>query len=292
MFLYNLLQFTIKLPQNPSTIFSSIFQGLIQKLSIFYLKKTFSFYLQTSSRLWMQGPKCRSKSRLDGKVVVITGANTGIGKVTALELSKKGAKVILLCRSTERGEAAAEEIRKATEGEVIVHKMDLASLKSVRACAEQLNNSLDKIDILLNNAGVATCPLQRTEEGLEMQIGTNHFGHFLLTNLLMPLLKKATPGARIVNVSSLGHTMGQIYWDDINFEKTPYDPLNAYTQSKLANVLFTKELARRGEGSGVSAYSLHPGVVHTELGRHIKETYGTLASYVAKPFFFLGMLQC
>jgi retinol dehydrogenase-12 len=236
----------------------------------------------------MQGPKCRSNAKLDGKVVVITGANTGIGKICAQELSKRGAKVIMLCRSTERGEAAAEEIRKATKGEVIVHKMDLASLKSVRECAEQLNNSLDKIDILLNNAGVMTCPEMRTEEGFEMQIGTNHFGHFLLTNLLMPLLKKAAPGSRIVNVSSMAHEMGRIYWDDINFEKTPYNSVKAYQQSKLANVLFTKELARRGEGSGVTAYALHPGVIHTELGRHMKDTFGTVAYYMVMPLFFLG----
>ena len=240
----------------------------------------------------MQGPKCRSQARLDGKIVVITGANTGIGKICARELSKRGAKVIMLCRSTERGEAAAEEIRKLTQGEVIVHKMDLASLKSVRECAEQLNNSLDKIDILLNNAGVMTCPELRTEEGFEMQIGTNHFGHFLLTNLLMSLLKKAAPGARIVNVSSLAHEGGQIYWEDINFEKTPYDPLKAYQQSKLANILFTKELARRGEGSGVNSYALHPGVIHTELGRHIKDAYGTVAYYMVKPFFYLGKKLC
>jgi retinol dehydrogenase-12 len=240
----------------------------------------------------MQGPRCRSKARLDGKVVVITGANTGIGKETALELSRRGAKVIMLCRSTERGNAAAEQIKKVTQGDVVVHKMDLASLKSVRECAEQLNNSLEKIDILVNNAGVATCPFQRTEDGFEMQIGTNHFGHFLLTNLLLPLFKKAAPGARIVNVSSLGHTMGQMYWDDINFEKSPYNPLNAYTQSKLANVLFTKELARKTEGSGVTVYALHPGVINTELGRHIKDTYGVVLAYIAKPFFYLGRLRC
>jgi NAD(P)-dependent dehydrogenase (short-subunit alcohol dehydrogenase family) len=133
-----------------------------------------------------------------------------------------------------------------------------------------------------------TCPEQRTEEGFEMQIGTNHFGHFLLTNLLMPLLKKAAPGARIVNVSSLAHERGQIYWDDVNFERTPYDPMKAYSQSKLANVLFTKELARRHEGSGVTAYALHPGVIHTELGRHLKDTFGTVAYYIVRPFFYLG----
>lgn len=235
-------------------------------------------------RLWMQGPKCRSKVKLDGKIAVITGANTGIGKICALDLSRRGAKVVILCRSTERGEAAAEEIRKETKGEVIVHKLDLASLKSVRACAEQLGNSLEKIDILLNNAGVMTCPEMRTEEGFEMQIGTNHFGHFLLTNLLMPLLKKAAPGARIVNVSSLAHEQGRINFDDINFEKTPYNAITAYGQSKLANVLFTRELARKGEGSGVNAYSLHPGVINTELGRHLKDTYGACAGYMLMCF--------
>jgi len=237
-------------------------------------------------RLWMQGPKVRSTARLDGKTVVITGANTGIGKVTALDLSKRGAKVVMLCRNVEKAEEAAEEIRKATEGEVVVHKLDLASLASVRECAEQLGNSLEKIDILINNAGVMACPQMRTTEGFEMQIGTNHFGHFLLTNLLMPQLKKAAPTARIVNVSSLAHTRGQMQWDDINWKETPYNAIQAYGQSKLANILFTKELARKGEGSGVSAYALHPGVINTELGRHLQDTFGPLVMLwkVAMPF--------
>ena len=238
-------------------------------------------------RLWMQGPRCRSSARLDGKVVVITGANTGIGKVCALELSRRGAKVVMLCRSTERGEAAAEEIRKETQGEVIVHKMDLASLASVRACAEQLGNSLEKIDILLNNAGIMAPPKSLTEDGFESQIGTNHFGHFLLTNLLMPLIKRAAPGARIVNVSSLAHEQGTINWDDINYDKTSYNAITAYSQSKLANVLFTRELARKGEGSGVNAYALHPGVIATDLGRSIGDTFGPLGTAImacSRPF--------
>merc|ERR1711971_228262 len=227
-------------------------------------------------RLWMQGPKVRSTARLDGKTVVITGANTGIGKVTAMDLSKRGAKVVMLCRNVEKAEQAAEEIRKATEGEVVVHKLDLASLASVRECAEQLGNSLEKIDILINNAGIMACPEMRTEEGFEMQIGTNHFGHFLLTNLLMPQLKKAAPTARLVNVSSLAHTRGQMQWEDINWKETPYNAIQAYGQSKLANILFTKELAKKGEGSGVNAYALHPGVINTELGRHLQDTFGPL----------------
>jgi len=208
---------------------------------------------------------------------VITGCNTGIGKITAMDLSKRGAKIVMLCRSLERAEAAAQDIRKATEGEVIVHKMDLASLDSIAECSDQLCNSLEKIDILINNAGVMMCPDLKTEDGFEMQIGTNHFGHFYLTNLLMPLLKKAAPGARIVNVSSLAHENGRMQWEDINYEKTPYNPMKAYAQSKLANILFTKELARRGEGSGVNSYALHPGVIATELGRHFGDTYGCFA---------------
>jgi len=238
-------------------------------------------------RWWMQGAKCTSKARLEGKTVVITGANTGIGKHTALDLSRRGAKVVILCRNVERGEAAAEEIRKETEGEVVVHRCDLASLKSVRECAEQLGNSLEKVDILINNAGVMTCPESRTEEGFEMQFGTNHLGHFLLTNLMLPLIKRAAPGARIVNVSSLAHEQGSMQWDDLNWEKNPYSAINAYSQSKLANILFTKELARRGEGSGVTVYSLHPGVINTDLGRHIKDTFGPLGQCMfslMKPF--------
>jgi len=238
-------------------------------------------------RWWMQGAQCTSKARLEGKIVVITGANTGIGKYTALDMSRRGAKVVILCRNVEKAEAAAEEIRKETEGDVVVHRLDLSSLKSVRECAEQLGNSLEKIDILINNAGVMVCPESRTEEGFEMQIGTNHFGHFLLTNLLLPLIKRASPGARIVNVSSLAHEQGQIYWDDINFEKTPYSAIKAYAQSKLANILFTKELARRGEGSGVTVYALHPGVINTDLSRHVSDTFGPLGQcmlVLGKPF--------
>jgi len=227
-------------------------------------------------RTWMQGPKIKSKAILTGKTVVITGANTGIGKLTALDMSRRGAKVVMLCRDMKKAETAADEIRQETKGEVMIHSLDLASLESVREVAEQLGNSVEKIDILINNAGIMACPEMRTKEGFEMQFGTNHLGHFLLTNLIMPLIKKAAPGARIVNVSSLAHTQGQMNWDDINFEKTPYNPIKAYGQSKLANVLFTKELARKGEGSGVHAYALHPGVIKTELGRHIKDAYGCI----------------
>jgi len=223
----------------------------------------------------MQGAKVTSKASLKGKTVVITGANTGIGKETALDLSRRGGKVVMLVRNVEKGNEAAHMIMKETEGDVVVHRLDLADMDSVRDCAEQLGNSLEKIDILINNAGVMTCPEMKTKQGFEMQFGTNHLGHFLLTNLLLPLIKKAAPGARIINVSSMAHKAGQMQWEDLNFEKTPYSPIKAYTQSKLANILFTKELARKGEGSGVTSYALHPGVVNTEMTRHIKDTYGS-----------------
>ena len=236
--------------------------------------------------LYMQGGWCSSNARLDGKTVVITGCNTGIGKITALDMSKRGAKVVMLCRDTDKANLAAAEITAQTKGEVSVEKMDLASLKSVADCVERLEKSLKKIDILINNAGVMMCPLSKTEDGFEMQMGTNHFGHFYLTNLLLPLIKKAAPGARIVNVSSLAHKKAKIYWDDVNWEKTPYDSVKAYGQSKLANILFTRELAERLEGSGVTVYCLHPGVIATELGRHIRDYLGifSVALLVVRPF--------
>ena len=229
-------------------------------------------------RRHLQGARCHSLVRLEDKVAVVTGANTGIGFETALDLSSRGAKVILLCRSLERGEAAATTIRAATGGEVEVEKLDLASLASVRECAAKLVLTVEKIHILVNNAGVMACPLTRTEDGFEMQMGTNHLGPFLLTSLLLPLLHRAAPGSRIVTVSSLAHEQGTIQWDDIHWERVPYSATKAYCQSKLANVLFTKELGQRLEGSGVCAYSLHPGVVATDLARHVGATFGPLGS--------------
>merc|ERR1711936_351086 len=161
-------------------------------------------------RRWMQGPARVSEDvKLEGKTVVITGANTGIGKATAMDMSRRGAKVVILCSDMEKAEAAAAEVRDVTKGEVICHRLDLADLASVRECAEQLGNSLDKIDILINNAGIMACPQMKTKDGFEMQLGTNHIGH-----LLLPQLKKAAPGARIVNVSSLAHTSGTMNWED------------------------------------------------------------------------------
>ncbi|XP_029378203.1 retinol dehydrogenase 13-like [Echeneis naucrates] len=235
---------------------------------------------------WMAGGVCRSKTRLDGKVVLITGGNTGIGKETAVDLAKRGARVILACRDMDRANKAAEDVRKKSRSDtVIVKKLDLASLQSVRQLAMDVLASEERLDVLINNAGIMSCPKWQTEDGFEMQFGVNHLGHFLLTNCLLDLLKKSAP-SRIINVSSLAHERGQIYFDDINQEKD-YDPRRSYAQSKLANVLFTRELSKRLEGTGVTTYSLHPGVIRTELGRHFWPTMSLWKRFVFTPLLFL-----
>jgi len=215
---------------------------------------------------------------MDGQVVVITGANTGIGKETALDLAGRGAEVHLLCRDLAKAEVARAEIEEATNAKVFLHELDLSSQESVRECAQKLVASLTRIDVLINNAGVMACPERRTSEGFEMQFATNHLGHFLLTNLLLPLLRSSN--ARVVVLSSLAHKQGKMDWDDLHFHTKPYQPMEAYSQSKLANVLFANELARREES--LSVFSVHPGVVKTELSRTIYEVYGPLRFYLMK----------
>ncbi|XP_068248495.1 retinol dehydrogenase 13-like isoform X3 [Palaemon carinicauda] len=234
-------------------------------------------------RIWLQGPKCKSKVRLDGKTVVITGANTGIGKETAKDLSRRGAKIVMLCRDLEKARLAAEEIHKDTGNTVGVYHLDLASLESVRNTAATLKDTEPKIHCLINNAGVMMCPRWETKDGFEMQLGTNHLGHFLLTLLLLDQVKAAAP-SRIVTVSSIAHTQGRMHWEDLMRTET-YDAKEAYCQSKLANVLFSRELAKKLQGTGVTTYSLHPGVVQTELGRHIHESVN---DFIHWAFHFFG----
>jgi len=241
-------------------MFLEIFVGIILLVIFAYL----------SHYLIFAGGKCKSKNRLDGKIAIITGANTGIGYETALDFAKRGATVILACRDLKRAQNAADKIIEQTNNNKIeVEHLDLADLDSVREFSKRMNSKLNRLDLLINNAGIMMCPNWRTKQGFEMQFGTNHLGHFLLTNLLLDLLKK-TNKSRVVNVSSLAHTFNDINWQDINWDKS-YNAIKAYGQSKLANILFTTELAKRLQGTSVTTYSLHPGTVKTELLRNAGE---------------------
>ncbi|KAG1659680.1 Retinol dehydrogenase 11 [Nymphon striatum] len=227
--------------------------------------------------------------RLDGKVVIITGANTGIGKETAKDLAIRGAKVILACRDLEKAKKSVDDLTKDSNlnaENFAIHKLDLASLNSVRQFATEILKEYENIHILINNAGIMMCPEWKTEDGFEMQFGVNHLGHVLLTNLLLERIKKSAP-SRIVIVSSLAHKYGKINFDDLNMEKG-YSAGKAYSQSKLANILFAKELASRLEGTGVSVFSLHPGVIATELNRHIGSSINRFIGWAyQKMSFFL-----
>ena len=205
-----------------------------------------------------------------GRVVIITGATSGLGKEAARVLAGKNAHVIMALRNIEKGEAAANEVRKEfSDAEVSVRNLDLTSLASVKSFAEGILHDYDRLDILINNAGIMMCPYSKTTDGFEIQMGTNHLGHFALTGHLMPLLKK-TEGSRIVATSSTAHHLGNIDFDDLNWDTRKYNTQRAYGDSKLANLLFTYELARRLNGSknGPVVTSAHPGWTRTELQRH------------------------
>ena len=216
---------------------------------------------------FINGVPCRSKERLDGKTVIVTGGNTGIGKATAQDLSERGARVILACRDMVKGRSAMEEIREKTgNNNLAVRKLDLASCKSIRAFAEQILREEPQINILINNAGVMFVPYQLTEDGFELTFGVNHLGHFLLTNLLLDRIKASAP-SRILVVASLGHLVGYLDFGDMMWKKR-YNSQLAYARSKLANIMFVKELGKRLVGTGVTVCSLHPGTINTELTRY------------------------
>ncbi len=204
-----------------------------------------------------------------GRTAVVTGANSGIGWDTARALAAKGARVIVACRNEEKGRDAEQRIRqRVPNADVRFELLDLGSLASVRAFADKLGAAEGRLDLLVNNAGVMMTPRGKTADGFETQFGTNHLGHFALTGLLLERLRRA-PAARVVNVSSLAHFPGRIDFDDLQAERS-YDPMRAYGQSKLANLLFTRELARRFAAAGIPALSAaaHPGSTRTELQRH------------------------
>jgi len=200
-----------------------------------------------------------------GRVCVVTGASGGIGKATAAGLARRGATVALVVRSRERGEAARDEIARAT-GSRDLHLVlaDLSRQADVRRAAGEVLAAFGAVHVLVNNAGTYTARRKETEDGIELQWAVNHLAPFLLTHLLMPALTTARP-ARVVAVSSNAHKAGELRWDDLQMKRGRYRGLRQYCNTKLANVLFTRELARRATASGVTANAMHPGVVATEL---------------------------
>lgn len=223
---------------------------------------------------------------LKGKTIIVTGSNVGLGYEAVKAFSRKGAQVISACRSVGKGEAAKYKIEKEHPGvKIEVMRLDLADLSSIHKFAENFKKKYNKLDVLLNNAGIMWCPYNKTKDGFESQIGVNHFGHYALTGLLLDVLKK-TKGARVVNVSSLGHRRGKMDYNNLMFEKGGYTPTQAYFNSKLANLLFTYELQRKFKENKLDIISVaaHPGGSATDLSRHVEKRF---FFKVLKPLFLV-----
>jgi NAD(P)-dependent dehydrogenase (short-subunit alcohol dehydrogenase family) len=206
---------------------------------------------------------------LQGKRILVTGVSAGLGIETARSLAAHGADVIGAARDLKKAEAATAQVRRdaaTVGGSFELVALDLASLRSVRECADELLAKGKFFDVVIANAGVMATPFGHTADGFETQFGTNHLGHFVLVNRIAPLLRK---GSRLINLSSAGHRFSNVDLDDPNFERTPYEPFVAYGRSKTANILFAVAFDRRHRGRGVRAAAVHPGVIETELGRHM-----------------------
>jgi NAD(P)-dependent dehydrogenase (short-subunit alcohol dehydrogenase family) len=227
--------------------------------------------------------KTNGAKTLNGKVCLVTGANAGIGKETAIALAKMGAEVVMVARNPEKGNAALEDVRKASgSAKVSLLIADLSSQASIRALAAEFLRTHAKLDVLVNNAGAVHTERTVTVDGLETTFATNHLAYFLLTNLLLGALKAATP-SRIVNVASEAHKSQSVDLADLQSEKTPYSGYKVYGASKMANILFTYELARRLEGTGVTANCLHPGVIRSNYGLNTRGIF-RLGIALIRPF--------
>ena len=216
------------------------------------------------------------------KIVIITGGNAGIGFETALALFKKGAHVVLVSRSKEKGDKAVVNLKASAEGKVDLLVCDLSGLENVRALAKTINERYSHIDVLINNAGLVVGKLQLSPEGFELQFAVNHLSHFLLTALVFDKLK-AAPSARIVNVASMAHYKGKLDFDNLQGENKSYQGMVAYQRSKLCNVLFTRELASKLVGTNITTNCLHPGVVRTQIGNKDNWLF-SLGWTLIKPF--------
>jgi NAD(P)-dependent dehydrogenase (short-subunit alcohol dehydrogenase family) len=218
------------------------------------------------------------------KIALVTGANSGMGLATTVELARKGAKVIMVCRNRQRGEEALAAAKQKSHSEDIeLMFCDLASLESIRSFAEEFTRKYPILDILINNAGVVTIKRQLTKDGFEMDLGVNHLGHFLLTNLLLEPLKAAEQG-RIVVVASGAYKIGALHYEDPTLARR-FNPAKAYARSKLANILFTKELAARLQGTRVTVNCVHPGAVGTNIGVNRETGFGKSILKLLSYFF-------
>jgi NAD(P)-dependent dehydrogenase (short-subunit alcohol dehydrogenase family) len=209
---------------------------------------------------------------LHGKRVLVTGVSAGLGVETARALAAHGAQVVGAARDLVKAKAATEQVRKeadANGGGFELVELDLANLKSVRACAEGLLAKREPFDVMIANAGVMATPFGHTADGFETQFGTNHLGHFVLVNRIAPLIRA---GGRLINLSSAGHRFSDVDLEDPNFERTPYEPFVAYGRSKTANILFAVAFDKRHRDRGVRAAAVHPGGIQTELGRYMDES--------------------
>lgn len=232
---------------------------------------------------------------LTGSVMIVTGANSGIGLETTRQLAKQGATVVMAVRRPEAAEGCIEEILEALPtAKVEAMRLDLGDLASVRTFVEAFGERHDRLDALINNAGVMNTPHAKTADGFEMQFGVNHLGHFLLTDLLLDTLKTSAP-SRIVCLSSCYHDKamgraGDIHFDDLHFDSRKYDGWEAYAQSKLANLLHARGLAKRLDGTGVTAVSVHPGWVRTNLARNTMPVW--VQNTIMRPIFgLMGMIE-
>ena len=227
--------------------------------------------------LFLIGGKLAAK-RLDGKTVIVTGGNSGIGYTTALDLAKRGARVIIGCRSEERGTRAERDLREESDSDLVFFRqIDLGSKVSIREFSEKLLREETRIDILINNAGLLNSTPGLTSDGFELVFGVNHLGPFYLTNLLLDRIKESAP-SRIINVSSITHKVGSPYLtaDNVRPENSRCGIFYNYAKSKLANVLFTVELADRLQHSGVETYSVHPGSVYTNINPIVKARFNSI----------------
>lgn len=221
-------------------------------------------------------------ANLSGKTALVTGANSGIGLEACVMLARDGAHVAMVARSPAKGQAALDEVKRRSGSSALsLFLCDFGSQAQIRRLADEVKARHPRLDILVNNAGSVSPERKLTEDGLEQTFAVNHLGYFLLTNLLIDVLRMSAP-ARIVNVSSIAHRRGDIDFDNLQYEKGGYFVMSAYARSKLSNVLFTSELARRLAGTGVTATSLHPGAVQTEIWSH--------APWYAKPLLAVAKL--